>query len=184
MKVLGSLLGDHQDMQRRKRQATIAFCIMMTLWFHRHHVSEPRQIRLYKAYVDGRTLCWLTTLAHGAIPKVNVIVWTPSTANNCNLSLASLSRSHLQQLWTYILWTDFNNGSPHTMELFWHILRLPPTVPATKAMTAYFSQPEACRCGRPGTKLPTVPKDNLKAYQLQSKKDLQLLRTKAQAQGE
>ena len=51
VKVLGSLLGDHQDIQKRKQQATIAFRKMMTLWFRRHHVSEPRRIRLYKAYV-------------------------------------------------------------------------------------------------------------------------------------
>ena len=51
VKVLGSLLGDHEDIQRRKQQATIVFRKMMTLWFCRHHVNEPRRIRLYKAYV-------------------------------------------------------------------------------------------------------------------------------------
>jgi hypothetical protein len=51
VKALGSLLGDQQDVQRRKRQGSITFCKMMTLWFRRHHVSEPRRIRLYKACV-------------------------------------------------------------------------------------------------------------------------------------
>ena len=51
VKVLGSLLGDEQDVQRKKQQATIAFRKMTTLWFRRSHVNESRRIRLYQAYV-------------------------------------------------------------------------------------------------------------------------------------
>ena len=50
VKVLGSLLGDEQDVQRKKQQATIAFRKMTTLWFRRSHVNESRRIRLYQAY--------------------------------------------------------------------------------------------------------------------------------------
>ena len=71
-------------------------------------------------------------------------------------------------------------------KLFGHILRLPPTAPANKAMIAYFSQPGAGRRGRPRNTLPIVLNDDLKGtpYELKSGKDLELLRIKAQAREE
>ena len=71
-------------------------------------------------------------------------------------------------------------------KLFGHILRLPPNVPANKAMTAYFSHPGEGWRGRPRTTLPTVLNDDLKdtPYELKSRKDLELLQAKAQVQGE
>ena len=67
--------------------------------------------------------------------------------------------------------------------LFGHILRLLPNVPANTAMTAYIFLPTwGSRNGRPRTTLPTVFNDNLKGipYKLKSRKDLQLLRAKSQ----
>ena len=70
-------------------------------------------------------------------------------------------------------------------KLFEHILRLPPKVPANQAITAYFSQPWSGKGGRLRTTLPTVHNDDLKGapYELKSRKDLELLRAKAQARG-
>ena len=53
-------------------------------------------------------------------------------------------------------------------------------------MIAYFSQPRAGRHGRPKTTLPISLNDDLKGtpYEIKSKKDLELLHTKAQARGE
>ena len=51
VKALGALLGDQQDVHRRKQQAAIAFRRMMALWFRRQKVSESRRVRLYNAYV-------------------------------------------------------------------------------------------------------------------------------------
>ena len=53
-------------------------------------------------------------------------------------------------------------------KLFGHILRLPLTVPANKAMIAYFSQPGTGRRGRPRTTLPIVLNDDLKGYSIRA----------------
>ena len=84
VKVLGSLLGDEQDVQRRKQQATIAFRKMMTLWFRRNHVSESRRIRRYQAYV-------LPTLAY------NIGTWglTKSEFNSLPLKTTAFSSRYL-----------------------------------------------------------------------------------------
>lgn len=47
-KALGSLLGDQQDVHRRKQQAAIAFHKMMVIWFQRQKVSKSRRIGLHK----------------------------------------------------------------------------------------------------------------------------------------
>ena len=51
IKVLGSLLGDQQDVHRLMQQAAFVFRRMMMLWFWKQKVSESRRIRLYKAYM-------------------------------------------------------------------------------------------------------------------------------------
>ena len=51
IKVLGSLLGDQQDVHRLMQQAAFVFRRMMMLWFRKQKVSESRRIRLYKAYI-------------------------------------------------------------------------------------------------------------------------------------
>ena len=64
--------------------------------------------------------------------------------------------------------------------LFGHILRLVPNVPANKDMTAYFCHPGA---GGMADQEPTVFNDNLKGtpFKLKSRKDLQLLQVKSEA---
>ena len=91
---------------------------------------------------------------------------------------ALYKRTHSEPISTMALYARW--------KLFGHILRLPPNVPANKAMIAYFSQHGTGRRGRPRTTLPIVLNDDLKGtpYKLKSKKDLELLRTKAQARGE
>ena len=48
---LGSLLGDAEDVSRRKQLATVAFRSLWQLWSRRHHIHEELRIRLYNAYV-------------------------------------------------------------------------------------------------------------------------------------
>ena len=185
-KVLGSLLGDLQDIQRRKQQATIAFRKMMTLWFRRQHVSESRRIRLYKAYVLPTLTYNMGTwgLTKGEFTSLDIFhrkqlrfllgIFYPDHISN----KALYKRTHSEPISTMALYARW--------KLFGHILRLPPNVPANKAMIAYFSQHGTGRRGRPRTTLPIVLNDDLKGtpYKLKSKKDLELLRTKAQARGE
>ena len=48
---LGSLIGDGEDLERRKDLASSAYCRMYSLWLRRGKVSERRRIRLYNALV-------------------------------------------------------------------------------------------------------------------------------------
>ena len=48
---LGSLIGDSEDLERRKDLASSAYSRMYSLWLRRGKVSEQRRIRLYNALV-------------------------------------------------------------------------------------------------------------------------------------
>lgn len=50
-KKLGSLLGDAEDVTRRKQLASVAFHRMWTLWLRKQQVSESLRIRLYNAFI-------------------------------------------------------------------------------------------------------------------------------------
>ena len=50
-KKLGSLLGDVEDLSRRKMLAVTAFRSLWSLWLRRQHVSERLRLRLYNAFV-------------------------------------------------------------------------------------------------------------------------------------
>ena len=186
VKALGSLLGDQQDICRRKQQAATAFRRMMALWFRRTQVSENRRIRLYKAYV-------LPVLTY------NIGTWgiTQSEANR----LDAFHRKQLRFLIGVFYPDHITNSALYNRcrsepistiarqarwQLFGHILRLPISVPANKAMTTYYSKPGAGRRGRPRTTLPVVLSEDIKCtnYQLKTSADLEVLRTKAQAREE
>ena len=185
-KVLGSLIGDQQDVQRRIQQATIAFRRMMMIWFRRQKISESRRIRLYNAYV-------LPTLTY------NMGTWglSQSEANR-------LDTFHRKQL-RFLIGIFYPNSISNTAlynrcqaqpistiaqqarwKLFGHILRLPTAAPANKAMTAYFNKPGKSRRGRPRTTLPIVLNEDLKktGNQLKSSNDLDALRSKAESREE
>ena len=50
-KLGSSLLGDGEDVTRRKQLANVAFHKMKTLWLRHHHVSEELRLRLYNVFV-------------------------------------------------------------------------------------------------------------------------------------
>ena len=176
VKALGSLLDDQQDVCRWKQQATIAFRKMMTLWFRRQKVSESRQIRLYQVYV-------LPTLIY------NIDTWGIT-----NSEASRLDAFHRKQLHFLIgvFYPDhisntalynYCHAEPISLiswrarwQLFGHILRLPASVPANKAMIGYYSKPGSGRRGRPKTTLPVVLNEDLKCTnaQLMTSADLVL----------
>ena len=48
---LGSLLGDVEDVTRRKQIATVAFQRMWPLWVRKRNISEVLRLRLYNAFI-------------------------------------------------------------------------------------------------------------------------------------
>ena len=67
---LGSLLGDEEDVARRKQLASAAFRALWSLWKRWHLVSERLHIRLYNAFLLPVLLyncgCWSLTVASSA----------------------------------------------------------------------------------------------------------------------
>ena len=50
-RTLGSLLGDAEDVTRRKQLAAVAFQRMWSLWVRKRHISEELRLRLYNAFI-------------------------------------------------------------------------------------------------------------------------------------
>ena len=48
---LGSLLGEAEDVARRKQLANVAFHKLSTVWFRRSRISLPLRLRLYESFV-------------------------------------------------------------------------------------------------------------------------------------
>ena len=48
---LGSLLGEAEDVARRKQLANVAFRKLWTVWFRRTHISLQLRLRLYASFV-------------------------------------------------------------------------------------------------------------------------------------
>ena len=48
---LGSLLGEAEDVARRKQLANVAFRKLSTVWFRRAHISLQLRLRLYASFV-------------------------------------------------------------------------------------------------------------------------------------
>ena len=79
-----TVVGDGEDVARRKQLANVAFHKMKTLWLRRHHnVSEELGLRFYNAFV-------LPVLLYNMGPhsKNRTINWTHSTEANYDRSLA------------------------------------------------------------------------------------------------
>ena len=52
-RMLGSLLGEAEDVARRKQLANVTFRKLSTVWFRRSHISLPLRLRLYDSWVRG-----------------------------------------------------------------------------------------------------------------------------------
>ena len=82
---LGSLLGDEQDVIRRKQLATAAFRPLFVVWCRRELISEKLRLRHYQAFVvpvltyNGGTWGLTVALEQSSIP---------STVSSCDHSLA------------------------------------------------------------------------------------------------
>ena len=181
---LGSLLGDCEDVARRKQLAAAAFASLWSLWKRGSIISEKRRIRLYKALVLPILLynssTWALTKSvleqldafHRRQLKSLIQVKWPQKISNVALyqrcSVAPLSRGVKRARW----------------RLLGHILRLPDECPARMAMEYYFKDKDAKKWrGRPRTTIQLVLSADLKMSgngQLDNLHDLQRLHQIAQ----
>ncbi|XP_065189344.1 uncharacterized protein LOC135819973 [Sycon ciliatum] len=146
---LGSLLGDEQDVIRRKQLATAAFRSLFVVWCRRELISEKLRLRLYQAFVipvltyNGGT--WGLTMAleqsldsfhRQQLRSLLGISW-PQKMTNVSL-YARCKAEPITNILKRMRW-----------QLFGHILRLPEDTPASLAMAAYFTHDEKTWRGRP-----------------------------------
>ena len=137
-KKLGTLLGDSEELERRRRLGAVALSQASTLWKRSTLVSESKRIRLYKACVKP------------------IITYNFSTWALTQSELNRLDSFHRRQLRTVIGVRYPNkisnedlyartNSEPLSHELFrarWrmlgHALRMNSELPAKEAMSYYF----------------------------------------------
>ena len=154
---LGSLLGEAEDVARRKQHANVAFRKLWTVWFRRAHISLQLRLRLYASFV-------IPVLTY------NMGTWGLTQADLDRID--TYHRRHLRQI-IGVHWPNriSNVALYHRCQcrpisesivtarwrLFGHVLRLPRDAPAQRAIDHYFADTEAAAFrGRPRTSLPTT----------------------------
>ncbi|KAE9335811.1 hypothetical protein PF008_g13319 [Phytophthora fragariae] len=183
-KKLGSLLGDAEDVSRRKQLARAALNRMWTLWLRTSQTSERTRVRLYNSYVLPILLynCGTWALTKGGV-----------------LGLESFHRRQLRQVLGIRHPRRISNAALYKRcnarplryritkarwVLFGQVLRGSDRNPAFMQMARYFdSSTEGGWRGRPRTTLPTLLDQNFRntkrGRRLRTKTDLLTFRTQA-----
>ena len=178
MKQLGSLLGDEEDIGRRRQLAGAAFHTMWKIWLRGHKVSLRRRIRLYNAYVlpvltyncgtwgaTDTAMAKLAAFHRGQLRKVMGIRWPERISNKELYKQTGCSdiRIHIAQART---------------RLFGHVLRLHKDAPAQASMDTYFD-PGRRQRGRPRHAIATRLRSDMgmAGIRFHNEKDLKNLRT-------
>ena len=183
VKKVGSLIGDEEDMERRRALATAALNKMHTVWIRKDKISQKRKILLYKTLVKPVLLyncgTWGGTAAaeqkmdtfHRKQLKRVLNIKYPTIISNEKLYEISKEKP-ISQTMKAARW-----------KLFGHILRRDQDIPAAKAMDAYFEDlgQKGFR-GRRRMSLPVRLNRDLKqeTISLETSEDLQHLRDRAQ----
>ena len=185
-KKVGSLLGDTEDVARRKRLSAAALSKLNNVWIRKDKIKTTTKLKLYRSLVKPvltyNSGTWALTkmeekrldaFHRTQLRKVLGIRYPVKITNislykKCNET--PLSSQILEYRW----------------RLFGHILRRNEDIPARKAMKFYFTNINEKFPGRPLTTLPTVLNNDLikvnntyTAITLKSEKDLEQLTTLA-----
>ena len=154
---LRSLLGEAEDVARRKQLANVAFRKLSTVWFRRSRISIPLRLRLYDFVVVP-------------VLTYNMGTWGLTKAELDRLDM--YHRRHLRQI-IGIHWPNpISNAALYRRcrchpisedvksarwRLFGHVLRMPLDAPAQQAIDYYFADTGVSTFrGRPRTTLPTA----------------------------
>ena len=153
---VSSLIGDLEDVERRKQHSTAALNKLNHVWVKGNKLKTTTKIKLYKSLAKSILLyncsTWALTLTEGEkinafyrkqLKKVLIIKFPVKITNK------SLHKKYQEKpLSLQILKARWN--------LFGHILRRDSDIPANKATRAYFIQYGHKLSGRPTTTLPIV----------------------------
>ena len=195
VKKLGSLLGDVEDVSRRKQLAIVAMNKLSNIWIRKDKIKQTLKVKLYKSLVKPILL-------------YNSGTW--GLTKKEEESLNSFHRQQLRKVLNVKYPAHISNEQVYRQtgedvlsleilrnrwKLFGHVLRSHPETPAQKAMNYYFEKSNAKKFrGRPVITLPVSLHNDiimLKKHntfknrynsitQLKSIHDLKSLRTLAQ----
>ncbi len=156
-KKLGSLIGEEEDVERRKHLAQLALKKLTKLLMNRGKISEQLLLRLYNAYVRPVLMynCGTWGLLESAMTKLETFhrrqlrrvlgIFWPQKISNDDLyrrcGCRPLRFDVMQSRW----------------KLFGHILRLEKATPAYVYMESYFKKPEKEVKGFRGRPRMTLP---------------------------
>ena len=186
-KKVGTLIGDEEDINRRKRLSTAALAKLQNIWIKGDKVKRKTKIKL------NRTLL-------KSVLTYNCGTWALTKKKKKKTEEEKLNAFHRQQLRKIlnikypvkITNSSLCNECPLSItilesrwRLFRHILRRNCEIPANKSMNSYFISHGSRFRGRPLTTLPVVPNKDLTRVsdgklQLTSLRDLEHLRSVAQ----
>ena len=180
-KKAGSLMGDKEDLERRKQLSNAALYKLKNIWIGKDKINHNIKIKLYKALVKS------------------ILTYNCGTWALAQTELNKLDAFHRKQLRNIYYRTKISNKtlykkcnekplSTHILEsrwrLFGHILRRNEEIPADKAIHLYFHRTEKRFRGRQTTTLPVIINKDLSQIQdnlsLKSTDDLKYLRSLAQ----
>lgn len=167
-KKLGTLLGDIEEMKRRKQLAAASFKNLTRLWTgKRNKLSLERKLRLYDAYITPvltyNACTWALTEAElneleafrrRQLRRILGIRY-PRRISNTKL----YKKSNMRELGPDI------RGARWRM--FGHTLRMTDDTPAKRAMLHYFDETTSSYLGRPRHTLPLVINKDLKLAAVQ-----------------
>ena len=160
VRKLGSLLGDSEDVIRRKQLSYAALNNIKQMWSGKKRVHIHRRIKSYNALVKS------------------VLLYNSSTWGLTKTEIDSLDAHHRKQL--RLIWNrermsneevyNLSKVRPISEEIrearwrmFGHSLRLHPDTPAQKAMNYYFNETKRKKFqGNQRTTLPIVLNNDLK----------------------
>ena len=180
-KKVGTLIGDKEDIKRRKQLSTVALHKLKTVWIKGDKLKRETKLKLCRTLVKSILTynCGTWALTQTEEEKINafhrkqlkrvlnirypVKITNRSLYKKCNAK--PLSLQILESRW----------------RLFGHILRRDKDIPANKAMTGYYLPKGEKFRGRPLTTLPVVLNKDLSRLedsriQLRNQNDLNYLR--------
>ncbi|GFS05156.1 hypothetical protein ElyMa_002930600 [Elysia marginata] len=187
-KKVGTLIGDQEDIERRKQLSSAALVKLKNVCLKGDKITKNTKLKLYKALVKS-------------VLTYNCGTWAPTQSQEERLN--AFHRKQLKKVLNIKYPVKITNSSllnkcnerplsifilESRSRLFGHILRRDSRIPANQAMSGYFVTEGSKFKGRPLTKLPVVLDRDLSRIiynlQLKSSHDLEHLRSIAQQRDE
>ena len=160
---LGSMLGDSEDISRRKQLSIVALHKLNSIWIRKDKIHEQLRLKLYKALIKP-------------ILMYNSGTWGVSRQEENSIN--AFHRQQLRRILNVKYPAHIGNAQVYLRtkeeplslqiltnrwKLFGHTLRLNQNTPAQKAMNHYFKVSKESKFrGRPRTTLPETLNDDIK----------------------